>query len=495
MGLNKAQRPAIVLTADESLMSNFKNRVYYGFAPCFPTDILTESELKKFCPPLKCHPDGRAKLAPLSLRVVESILHKAGFNQGEYVTTHPKYLNRIVGPETRVLGVSTIDPQGFGPLTKTLHSLYGGESYTKKLFFNTMEKIKALKEKHHVKVVVGGAGAWQLSSETTLDKYGIDHLILGEAENVIPQLFKELVERNFSSFSRIIKSKPASVEDIPPITGATTNGLIEVSRGCGRGCTWCYSSTAGGMRCLPIDTVKKSAEANARNGMVDITLQSDDVLLYGSNSKKFVPNTDAVLTLLEELYLTKGIRSVSFLHFSVASIVAEPDIIPKITAFMRSRDKRARKSFEVQMGIETGSPRIIERYMRGKALPFKPDEWPIIVKEASQILKENGWLCYATLILGLPGEKNEDVEQTIGLIKTLKDSSMAVIPLFFVPIAGTKLEEDSDFSSENVWQKYGPLIRELKKHNEKIAQHYKRYRHILDFFSFADNMDEANTPV
>lgn len=495
MRLNQAQRPAIVLTADESLMSNFKNRVYYGFAPCFPANILIESELKKFCPPLKCHPDGRAKLAPLPLRAVESILHRAGFKQGEYMITHPKYLNRFVRPETRILGVSTIDPQGFGPLTKTLHLLYGGEPYTKKLFSITMEKIKALKEKHHVKVVVGGAGAWQLSSETTLDKYGIDHLILGEGENVIPQLFRELVERDAASFSRIIRSKPASVEDIPPITGATTNGLIEVSRGCGRGCAWCYSSTAGNMRCIPINTIKKSAETNARNGVVDITLQSDDVLLYGSNSKRFVPNPDTLLTLLKELYLTKGIRSVSFLHFSAASIVAEPDIIPKITAFMMSHDKRARKNFEVQMGIETGSPRIMEKYMRGKALPFKPDEWPTIVKEASQILKENGWFCYATLILGLPEEKTEDVEQTIELVKTLKDSSMAVIPLFFVPIAGTKLEKHSEFSDETVRQKYGILLRELKRHNEKIAHHHKRYRHILDFFSFIDNMDEASTLV
>ncbi|MEM2779329.1 MAG: radical SAM protein [Candidatus Bathyarchaeia archaeon] len=490
MGLSRAQRQAtIVLTADESLMSDFKKRIHYGFAPCFPTSVLMESELKKFCPPVMCYPDGRVKLAPLSLRVVESILHKTGFKQGDYVTVYPKYLDNFVGPKTRIIGVSTIDPQGLGPLTRTLHSLYGGEPYTKRLFTRIMKKVKALKKRHHVKVVVGGPGAWQLSSETTLDKYGIDHLIIGEAENVVPQLFKELVERKAASFPRVIKSKPADVEDIPPTIGATINGLIEVSRGCGRGCVWCFSSTAGGMRCLPLDTIKKSAEANARNGVVDLTLQSDDVLLYGSKPKRLVPDSDAVLSLLKELYSTEGIRSISFLHFSAASIVAEPDIIPKLTAFMRNHDKRARKNFEVQMGIETGSPYIIEKYMRGKALPFKPDEWPTIVKEASRILKENGWFCYATLILGLPEERVEDVARTLALIKALKDSSMAFIPLFFVPVANTQLKENSNFSSETLLRKHFLLIRELKKHNEKITLRYKRYKHILDFFCFIDNVE------
>ncbi|MCS7114481.1 MAG: radical SAM protein [Nitrososphaerota archaeon] len=487
MELNQTQQPAIVLTADESLMSNFKHRIYYGFAPCFPTNILVESELNKFCPPVRCHPDGRAKIAPLSLRAVESVLHKSGFKQGEYAIVHPKYLNRFVGPKTRIVGVSTIDPKGVGPITKTLRSLYGGESYTMKFFNSTMEAIKTLKKKHHVKVVVGGPGAWQLSSETTLDSYGIDYLVMGEAENIIPQLFMELVDGRTNRFPRIITGKPAMVEDIPPIIGATTNGLVEVSRGCGRGCTWCFSSTAGGMRCLPVETIKKSAETNATNGVFDITLQSDDALLYGSKPKRFVPDSDAVLTLLKELYSTEGVRSVSFLHFSAASIVADPDIIPRITAFMKSHDKRTRKHFEVQIGIETGSPHMIEKYMRGKALPFKPNEWPTIVKKASQILKENGWFCYATLILGLPEEKAEDITQTIDLIKNLRNSRMAFIPLFFVPVATLKLKESSDFFHENIMQKYGLLFHELRKHNEKIASRYRRHKHILDFFLFTSN--------
>jgi radical SAM superfamily enzyme YgiQ (UPF0313 family) len=126
------------------------------------------------------------------------------------------------------------------------------------------------------------------------------------------------------------------------------------------------------MRCIPIDVIKKSAEVNVRSKMADILLQSDDILLYGSKSSKFIPDPDAVLTLLKELYSINGIRNVSFLHFSFASIVASPNIIPKITNFLRGHGCTR---FEVQIGIETGSSRLIEKYMRGKVLPFTPDEF------------------------------------------------------------------------------------------------------------------------
>lgn len=484
MRLHQNQKPTIVLTADDSLMSNFRQRTYYGFASCFSSNIIMESEIKKICPSVKSYPDGKAKLAPLSLRILESILYGAGFKKEEIATVHPKNLNKIAGPKTKIIGVSTIDPRGLGPLTKTLCSLHGGEPYTKKFFNRLISITKNLKAKYHVKVIVGGPGAWQLSSERLLNNYGIDYLIIGEAENVVPHLFKEIVAGNADCFPKIIEGKPANVEDIPSISGPTTNGLIEISRGCGRGCKWCFSSTQGSMRCLPPYTIKKSAEVNVKGKMANITLQSDDVLLYGSNSKKFLPDPDAVLTLLKELYSTKGIKSISLLHFSIASVVADADIIPKVTSFIRSHDMRARKYFDVQIGIETGSPNMIEEHMRGKTLPFSPVEWPTTVKKASQILKENGWFCYATLILGLPGENRDDIMQTIELIRDIRDSSMAVIPLFFVPLSTTQLRGELRLSRKSMLQKYGLLFSELVKHNEKIVSRYKKNKQILEFFPF-----------
>jgi len=447
---------------------------------CFPTNILAESELKEYCQPLKCYPDGKARRAPLSLRVIEAVLHYSGFEKNEYATV-PRYnLKKFVGEETKVIAVSTMDPEGLGPLTQTLQLFYGinTEPYTKTAFNRLMTEIKTLKKKYkQIKVVVGGPGAWQLSSHELLEKHGIDHLIIGEVERIAPKLFGSLAAEEKASFPKIIVSEPADVDIIPSILDATINGLVEVSRGCGRGCSWCFSSTSGRMRCLPIEKIKKSVKANLKGKTAEITLQSDDILLYESNSKRFIPDPDAVLSLMKELYSIDKVGSVLPIHFSIASIAADPDLLSKLTALIKEKSVNLNsEKFVVQIGIETGSPRIIERCMRGKTLPFNPYEWPKIVKEALKTLDEEGWFCYGTLIFGFPEEDEGDINQTIELIRNLKGLKAIIVPLIFT-FLNTESEKAKSPKKETLW-KYLPLLYEIQRHNEKTASRYGNLSHI-----------------
>jgi radical SAM superfamily enzyme YgiQ (UPF0313 family) len=472
------QQPSIVLTADESVMSDFRKHIYNGYAACFPQNFFTKSFFKKLCPPVECHHNGRVKLAPTSLRIVEAILCRCGFSENDYAIVHPAYLDHFIGRETKIIGISAIDPRGLGPISTTIHSLIGGTPYSRVLFASLLKQLKPLKEKYSLTIVAGGPGAWQLADEKILDKFGIDYLVVGEAENIIPKLFVKLIHNKNVHSSRIITGKAPNAEEIPAILHPTTNGLIEVSRRCGRGCKWCSSSFAGAMRCIPIDTIKKSAEVNVKSNITDISLQSDDILLYGSKPGKFVPDQDALLMLLNELYSIKGIRNVSFLHFSFASIVANPDILPKITNLLK---KRGCTSFEVQIGIESGSPHLIERYMPGKALPFSPYEWPNIVKEAAHILKENGWFCYATLIIGLPGESSEDIRYTAKLVRELKGHPIVIIPLLFTPL--TPLGEPKHPSYKRIIKKNALLFHEVLKHNQLASQYRNFSPFIIDYLN------------
>ena len=62
-----------------------------------------------------------------------------------------------------------------------------------------------------------------------------------------------------------------------------------------------------------------------------------------------------------------------------------------------------------QTGIETGSPRLIAKHMRGKPAPAAPDEWPEIVVQALGLLHDQNWVIAGTLVTGLPGETEDDV--------------------------------------------------------------------------------------
>jgi len=87
-----------------------------------------------------------------------------------------------------------------------------------------------------------------------------------------------------------------------------------------------------------------------------------------------------------------------------------------------------------ETGIETGSVRLMRKYMAGKMLPYKPEQWPEIVTNAFGILNDNNWYPLATLIIGLPDEKEEDVLETLELMDSLKDYNAFYVPLFFVPL-------------------------------------------------------------
>ena len=87
-----------------------------------------------------------------------------------------------------------------------------------------------------------------------------------------------------------------------------------------------------------------------------------------------------------------------------------------------------------ETGIETGSPRLMKKYMAGKMLPFKPEQWQEVVTNAFGILNDNDWYPLATLIIGLPDEKEEDMLQTLELMDKLKDYNAFYVPLFFVPL-------------------------------------------------------------
>jgi radical SAM superfamily enzyme YgiQ (UPF0313 family) len=76
----------------------------------------------------------------------------------------------------------------------------------------------------------------------------------------------------------------------------------------------------------------------------------------------------------------------------------------------------------------------MKKYMAGKALPFKPEQWKEVVTQAFGILNDNSWYPLATLIVGLPDEKEEDVADTLELMDDLKDYNAFYVPLFFVPL-------------------------------------------------------------
>jgi radical SAM superfamily enzyme YgiQ (UPF0313 family) len=444
----------VVLTADRTLMSEYGGAIFLGFSACVPKGLVPDRlYFRVFCPPVEANEDGSAVVAPNGTRKIEAALLEYGFKREDIIVAHPEYLDRAIGPETKVLGITENDPLGIGPATTTFTEIFGGEAYMA-IKFREILNHPAVK-KYRPKIIVGGAGAWQLEDEGVRKKLGIDTVVIGEGEKIVGPLFEKAV--NGEELPSVVYGEVVEDDEIPVIRGATIDGIIEIARGCGRGCDFCVP-TLQRFRCLSIDHILKEIEVNLRAGRQPL-FHAEDVLRYKARGLDI--NKQAVIELFKSAKNYPGVKSIGISHFALASVVSAPDLVEEISGIL---NLNSRHWLGGQTGIETGSPKMIEKHMKGKCKPYSPEDWPEIVIRAFEILSENNWLPCATLILGLPGEKIEDVELTISLVEKLKPFKSIIVPLFFVATGGLS-DKTRSFTLNDLTPTHTELLFKCWKHN------------------------------
>ncbi|MDI9646644.1 MAG: radical SAM protein [Archaeoglobales archaeon] len=440
----------ILLTAERTLMSNYHGALFLGFMSCAPKNLINSKLFFRFiCPPVKVK-DGQALLAPYGTRKIEAALLDYGFSEKDVAVVPPEKVGKYL-KEAKIVGITTNDPLGLGPASTTFANKSGfikDESFNAYCFRDLLEKIRG-----KAKIVVGGAGAWQLAEEKVREELGVDVVVIGEGEKTVPQLF-----------DRILKGEDLRgvfygevVENIPVIRKASVGGIVEIARGCGRGCRFCQP-TLQKLRSRPLEDILKEVRINAEvNGFVN--LHAEDVLRYKAEGLKV--NEKAVIELFSEV---SKISKVGISHFSLASVSSAEKVVEEISTILGIPNK-AQPWIAGQTGIETGSAKLIEAHMPGKVLPFKAEEWCDIVEQSFGICADNHWVPCATLIIGLPGEEESDVLKTVELMDRLKRYKSLIVPLFFVPLSN--LRNQKPFSAEDLKSYHWELLAKCWEHDKK----------------------------
>ena len=146
----------IVLTASATEMSDFYNNPFIAFVAGFGKGPIPLGFVRKtLYPPVERKPDGRARFAPYGLRKVEAMLLESGFTEKEVAVVHPEDLEDFIGPETKVIGISSMDPTGMGYVSKTYSSIIGGGEPMNAVEFQKLVTNPSIK-KFKPKIIVGG---------------------------------------------------------------------------------------------------------------------------------------------------------------------------------------------------------------------------------------------------------------------------------------------------------------------------------------------------
>jgi hypothetical protein len=80
--------------------------------------------------------------------------------------------------------------------------------------------------------------------------------------------------------------------------------------------------------------------------------------------------------------------------------------------------------------------------MPGKAVPFPIEEWPSVIIQGLTILNRNNWFPALTLMVGNPGETDEDVRATLDLVYEIERRGLFafLVPSIFTPLHDTRME-------------------------------------------------------
>ena len=484
-----------VLVSDTTLSHDYKNFPLLDFLPSAPSELLPQRIYKylKGKPP----PDinGRASRATYPLRKLEAALLQK-YKPEDVVVAHEDHIEQFIGDDTEIIGVTTMDPFGFAPLTMSYSLLFGakGPAYVEKEFRQLTARINRARKGKKAKLVVGGPGVWELTLlPEEMVKNSIDYAFQGESEDIIDDLFHYILDdtnksneffRGFQTFdstyhkswvnderfiSRYQFSKQfPKLEDIPEIVAPTIKGFIESMRGCGVACDFC-EVTLRPLRYYPPEKIRKEIAVNVKAGIDQVWLHSDEIFAY-KHGKNYVPDGEALMEMFRAIMTAPGVGHMNPTHGRISIPAAYPEMLKKLSEIMKAGPDNW---IGLQVGVETGSDRLAKIHMPNKTLPLKigPDgSWRDIVWRGTYVMNKYYWRPAFTVQVGQASETEEDNWETVALINQMSNSELddgrpfefTITPMQHVSLGHLKSRDFSTF----------------QLNESQLAVYYASYKHL-----------------
>jgi len=430
--------------------------------------------------------DGSARYMPAGVRVLEKSLLRE-YATDEVVACFPDDLDKFVGPKTRVVAVSTHNPLGVTFAAGVYTSIYGSSKeplnsiYTRVMF----DKIRSSPYRKNFQVVVGGSGGWQITQTNTYEELGVDCVAEGRSESADTlRLFQKAIAGETLP-RKINLVHPTSRDAILFPDKRTTFGVVEMTTGCGRRCQFCVPDLNPQID-MPKARILDAVRANVRQGNKVISLATEDMFIWGqvhTDTPFFFPNREALVDLYTEIVNTPGVEHHLLSHCTMAPFVVDPELIRQLSEVLLPKSPMhlpllsshpQKKALIPLIGLETGSVRMARQIMPSKGVPFSIDDWPSVVLEGLRVANQNNWFPMMTLMVGNPGETDQDVQETLDLVYEMERRGLFafLIPSIFTPLHDTRMEHQTGVThtrqlSPLQWQ----LLMKCWKHNLRPGQY------------------------
>ena len=268
--------------------------------------------------------------------------------------------------------------------------------------YGNLGHIKTAKEHNpQMKIVVGGCLA-EKDRDLIVKKAPWVDVVLGTRNiEALPALLQRVEEQGIPvvEFSETLNVFPSA---LPARRGSKVHAWVAIQYGCNNACTFCIVPSVRGIEASRrIGDILGEVKELCSQGVSEVTLLGQNVNSYGRDIYK-TPRFADLLMALDEIEGLKRVRYTSphpkDFREPVARAMADSKVVCE----------------HLHLPLQSGSDRILKSMKRA----YNRERYLSKVKMAREIIP--GLALTTDIIVGFPGETEEDFEQTLSLVEEIR---------------------------------------------------------------------------
>ena len=322
-----------------------------------------------------------------------------------------------------------------------------------KRFFGTLGQLKKRKESDpsFIVCVCGCMMQQQRVVDTIKAKYPWVDVIFGtNSIHHIPELIEKVaIEKE--KVVDIIENTEEIVEGLPAKRLFDHKALVNIMFGCNNFCTYCIVPyTRGREKSRAPEAIVAEVKGLVADGVKEIMLLGQNVNSYDGNGTSFAE-------LLKMLNDVDGLERIRFMTSN------PKDLSDELIEAFAVCDKLCRN---LHLPIQSGSNRVLKRMNR----KYTREDYLKLIEKLRKTVPN---ITLSTdIIVGFPGETNEDFEETLSIVKEVEyDSAFTFIYSIRKGTPAEKFEDQIEESEKH--RRFDLLVNAVNEISEKKNKAYQ----------------------
>ncbi len=267
--------------------------------------------------------------------------------------------------------------------------------------YSEVGSYRKLKEKNpHLRIGVGGCVGQQEKENLIKTQPLIDFVFGTDTIDLLPQIIADVYEKNTRVINaRVEHRAPYHVETLVRNPGVST--FVNITKGCDNFCSFCIVPfTRGREKSRPLSHILLDVRNLVKRGAKEVTLLGQNVNSYKSEGEADFAD------LLEKVAKETDIQRIRY-------TTSHPkDFNEKLMRVMA--DNQSKICEYVHLPFQSGSSRILELMNRG----YNREEYISKIKTMKLLIPN--LVLSSDIIVGFPGETEDEFLQTISLVEELQ---------------------------------------------------------------------------